>query len=312
MKRSISILVAFLALTSVFAFPSSVHAKDDATTSPTAWLQISPVSKRAALDPGQEYDDEFTVQNIGSEEFDFKVSAAPYNVESGTYNLNFSDETTYSQIYRWISFEETEYTLAAGEKQVVKFHISVPEDVAAGGQYATIFAESGGSDSDGGGIKTVSRVGMVLCAKISGEAREEAQVTAYDLPTFYSSFDAPKLKFNSTVKNSGNTDFEAAYHIEVNHLFGGENVYTKDFTYLILPESERNSETIWENTPLLGFFKVAYSITLPGEASRNETKLVIVIPPWLIVIFIALLTIIIVWITITIKKRRQLRSRLKL
>lgn len=311
-RKVIFALSSLLALT-LFAAPQIlVYAAENNTEGkPAMALQISPLSKRLLLNPGDQIDGDFTIQNVGSKEFAFKLSASPYNVVGDNANLNFSQETVYTQLSRWISFAQNSYTLSAGASQTVQYHIDVPSDVSGGGQYAVLFAEASGNGNSGG-IKATSRVGMVLYARVSGETRESAEIKEYSFPSSYISFNTPKLTVSAKVKNAGNTDFQAKYHLQVDPILGGEPFYTKDDISLVLPESENKNEIIWENTPLLGIFNVTYTVKLPGSTTRSETKAVIIIPPWLIIIAVILFLSLSAWTIIRIRKYRQNRSNFRL
>jgi hypothetical protein len=298
------VLVLGVFCTAALFAPAPTFADDD--EKPAVWLQISPVSQRLSLKPGDTGDYDFTVENIGSGEFTFKVYAAPYNVVGDNYDLNFTDETPRSQISRWITFDQDEYTLAPGDKQIVPYHIAVPEDVPGGGQYATIFAESGGKalDTNTSGVQTISRIGMILYARIAGETREAAEIVDYKIQNFYTS---GNVAVSSKVKNSGNTDFEAQYSIKVTSFFGA-TAYEKSEVHEIFPDSERRVIMTWEHTPLFGIFHVTQTVSVPGS-SRDETHLVLVIPPFMLIIALILLTFIIIWLIIFIKKRNVAKAK---
>lgn len=313
MKKQAILLTITLVLASIFGLSTTMADlayAEESETKPAVWLQISPPHKTLTLNPGDNYDGEFTVTNIGSEEFDFKVYASPFSVVGENYDHDYSSEKQYNQIYRWVTFEQETYTLAVNESQVVTYHIEVPEDVAAGSQHAVLFAESSGSSASGdaSGIKAVSRVGMRLAASIPGDTRVAIEINDYQLKRLYLSFNGPKISASSKIKNTGNVDAEAEYSLTVNPFFGGETVYNDSKTQLIYPDSEYKNEMVWEHTPLLGLFSVTYS-AVSGEASEEQTRVVFVIPMWLVIIVILLLTLLIVWIILKVKKRRQLRSK---
>ena len=50
----------------------------DQQAQPTVNMQLSPVTNRISLEPGQELTDSFTIENTGSADFQYKVYAAPY------------------------------------------------------------------------------------------------------------------------------------------------------------------------------------------------------------------------------------------
>lgn len=289
----------------------TVHA-EEVESKPAVWLQISPPHNTLTLNPGDKYDGEFTVTNIGSEDFIFKVYASPFSVVGENYDHDYLSEHNYNQIYRWITFEQDQYSLSVDESQIVSYHIEVPDDVAAGSQHAVIFAESSGNSTNDseGGIKAVSRVGMRLSVGVPGETREGSELSDYNVTKLYLSFKAPNVTVSSKIKNTGNTDFEARYHFQVDSFFGGEELHTENKTNLIYPESEYRQEMTWEKTPLLGLFNVTYTVSANGT-TEGGTHVVLVMPSWLAIIIIIILTLFIIWIILKLKKRRKLRSKVR-
>jgi hypothetical protein len=308
MKKYLVLTLTLIFLGIIPLLTSIARAEDK---KPAVWLQISPVSQKITVNPGDERDYELTVENIGSENLHFRVYVAPYNVSGENYDLNFTEETARTQITRWITFDQAEYDLKVGEKQLVKYHISVPEDVPDGGQYATIFAESNGdneqTETDSSGIKTVSRIGMIIYARIGGETREGMTITDFSLPTFYFS-GSSKIVATSTVKNAGNTDFEAKYYLTIKSFFG-DMLYDRSESHQILPESERKVELLWEDTPSMGIFNANYRVEIPSD-SKETSHLILVIPPFLLIIVFVIIVLAVIWIIIKVRRTRELKSRL--
>jgi hypothetical protein len=289
----------------MFSFMPMVLAED---SKPAVWLQLSPVSQKISLNPGDEKDYTLTVENIGSEKIHFRVYVTPYNVSGENYDLNFTEETARTQISRWITFEQTEYDLEVGQKQAITYHISVPADVPDGGQYATIFAESASEADqsiDTNGIKTVSRIGMVIYSSIGGDTREGMSIEDFSLPVLYFS---GKITGSSTVKNAGNTDFEAKYFFTVKSFFG-DTLYDRSETHQILPETDRKVEMIWEDTPALGIFNVMHRVEIPSDA-KTATHLVVIVPPFLLISIFLIIALATIWIIIKVKRASELKSRL--
>lgn len=285
------------------------------TTKPAVWLQISPVSNRVSLSKGGKYDYSFTVSNIGSESFSYHVYAAPYSITSEDYAVSFSTETNRTQVSRWIQFYDNEgnlsdtasFKIESGETQSVSYRITVPDDIPDGGQYACIFAESDETEGSvsGSGIKTVSRVGLIVYGRADGDTVDKAEIKDIDVPTFMTS---GKISATSKVENSGNTDFEAVYGLNIKSMFGRQ-LYEKNSSYNILPDTERKVKMEWEETPFMGIFQVHYVVRALDQM-EEFTKIVVIMPIFVIVLAIILLTLIIIWIIILIRKRRERKSRL--
>ena len=76
-----------------------------------------------------------------------------------------------------------------------------------------------------------------------------------------------------------------------------------------MPDTARREELTWENSQTMGIFKVTYRVEAMGEV-REETRILIILPLFMIIIIITLLTIITIWIIMVVRKRKERKSRL--
>ena len=310
-----------LALTGAAAPAINVFADEGTTSSAvssSSWIQVTPVSSRVVLRPGESLDYSMTVANIGTDKFSYSVYTAPYSVVDEDYNVSFSNETNRTQLSRWIKFIQEDGSttdtykgsLEPNAKHTINYRITVPEDVPAGGQYATIFAQTD-NDSENketSGITTVSRIGLVVYGRTNGETNESASITDWNVSGF---LNQGPITATSKVKNEGNTDIEAKYKFTVKSIFGN-TLHENEQAYNILPDTERRLSTEWENTSPMGLFWVTYSVSSSAlESAREETKLVVILPVYMIVIMLILLTILIIWIIMLVRKRKERKGRLK-
>lgn len=313
---------AFSPLANVFAEDGILISPQQNTTEVRAddgpvnsWLQVAPVSNRVKLIPGSTLEYSLIVSNIGNQNFDFSVYSAPYSIVDEDYNLSFSNENQRTQLSRWIQFINTDGsltdkfkgTVAAGEQMAVNYRITVPDDVPSGGQYAVILTQTeNDNEAESVGVQTVSRVGTVIYGRTDGDTNEKAELLSMDIPTFKTQ---GKINASSVVKNTGNTDFEAKYRFVVTSIIGKE-LYVSENSHLILPDTQRKAEFVWDDTPAIGIFQVHYQIETYGEMLKEKTVYVMIVPIYLIVIMILLLTFAVIWIIMLIRKRKERKSRL--
>ena len=152
-------------------------------------IQISPVENRVTLNANETNEYTFNVDNTGSEGYSFKVYTNPYSVVNEQYNPSFSNQNAYTQVSRWITFKndageysaEATYSVEAGQRKEVTYKITVPSDIPGGGQYAIIFVEAIPKDDNGGGIRTVSRLGLRVFGRTNGETKEKAEILSAEL-----------------------------------------------------------------------------------------------------------------------------------
>lgn len=297
---------------------------DQEEVKPATSISISPVSKILQLDPNSVYEDSFKITNSGSEDIRFEVYASPYSYvfseESNQYQLGFTNENSYTQITRWITFKDADGNYVKNPRFVVKpdesvqvyYRISTPASIPAGGQYAVLFAHTLSNEITSSGIRTEASPGLVVYGRANGETNISGEISELSLNQTLNDGTEVKNIINATakVKNTGNVDFMASGTLKIEGIFGRayyETPFMQGKTSVI-PESELGVSDAWEDTPYFGLFKASWTVK---AADRTETvsRMILILPAPIIVAMILLLTIIIVWITIMVRKRRERRSR---
>lgn len=329
MKKILSTFMVALAIISGLAISGSVHAEgEEDQPLPTNWIEISPTAAAVRLQGGQVVTGDsdscphnvdggcvVEVKNIGAESFQYRIYTTPYIVSGEDYQLSFSESasTSYTQISRWITFldhdgsyqREVVRTIAPGEVQKIQYRVDVPEDVPGGAQYAVIWAQTLNDPSAStASVQTISQAGMVITGRTIGDTRQTAEISEYDFTRF--AFSGP-LHANATIKNTGNTDFDAYYYYTAKTLFGKE-VYAMNDSLATYPDTEYHINVDWENTPFIGVFQVEFKVST-ADTVRSETHIVVILPIFVLILLIILLTIIIVWITIINRKRKERKAR---
>lgn len=309
------------------ALPSSVNAEEGAVSSGANSLRLSPSGTRLVLTAGKTLQgddpdcvsglsDECSIEvyNPGTVAFNYKVYVTPYAVTGSNNELSFSGEvrSNYTQISRWIDIQNTDgdfvkeatFRIEPGETKKLQYRVVIPEDIPGGSQYAVIWAQILNDNQSAGGIQTVGQVGTVITGRSSGESIEKAEVFEMDMTRF--AFSGP-LHASAKVNNVGNTDFVVNYSYTAKTFFGKE-VYSKDETLAAYPETNYEVAMDWEDTPMLGIFRVDFKISAAGE-EFVESHVVVIMPLIVLILLILLLTIVIVWIIIIIRKRKERKAR---
>ncbi len=325
MKRFVNIILATVMMVAgATMLPQAVHAEDEKAEYN---LQISPTAVTVTLMGGDVLEGTASkcpkdvdggcvmeVKNIGTKGLRYRVYASPYVVKGENYDLDFSEEasTSYTQISRWITIlgedggyaKEAEFAIEPGETQTIHYRIDVPEDVPGGAQYAVIWAQTIGTTTTSTGVQAIAQAGMVVSGRTIGDTQQTSDVYEYGFDRF--ALSGP-LKAQATIKNTGNTDFDAYYTYKARTIFGKE-IYTDQGTIATFPDTEYHINVNWENPPLLGIFQVEFRVS-GADTVKTETHIVVVMPIFVIVLLILLLTVVIVWIIIIIRKRKERKAR---
>lgn len=309
-------------------------------------ISISPVTETFDLKSASTYDGVLSVTNAGKVPFRFEVYSAPYsfalNEVTNDYGPDYSSENNFTQIARWIKVKnaEGEYvtslesedgshpTFAAepGQTIEVAYKITTPENIPAGGQYATLFARTLPNEGEGSGINAVANLGLKIFGRseegetiqsaeikdlrISRSLQKDVEVTEKGV-AMTRKMDVQNINGYALVKNTGNLDFTAKGTLTVTSIFGGNPYYqtaSNDAQVSIIPESELPVADEWEETPSFGLYKATWTVAA-GDLTETTSMVVCLIPPFVIVIGIILLTIIVIWIIMAIRRRKERRSR---
>lgn len=308
MKKILACLI--LSLVGLFGVSNNAFAEGAA-------MKISPVANSFNIKAGDVQNYTFSIENSGTEKYSFKVYTAPYNVMNEDYTNDFTKETNYSQITRWVTFQDDSgsfssnptYSIEPGEKKTIVYRISVPDNIPEGGQYATIMAETltnnEVTEENSMSIASVTRVGLILIGHGSGATDNIAEIVDYKLTGF---FTRDEVEAQATVKNTGNTDFNAEYTLTAKSIFG-KTLYSNTDSFVIFPETKRRFSTNWTDTPMFGIFNVSWTVKAL-DAEKTESHIILILPIFVIVIALLLLTSIIIWAIILFRKRKERSSRL--
>ena len=325
----ISCLALFMAV-GIFSLMSTNIAKAEDNNEASELIKaatsisISPVNKVLQLEPSTVYEDSFKITNSGSESIKFEVYASPYSYtfseSDNEYRLGFSNENTYTQITRWITFMDSngnfvkspQFTAEPGESVEITYHISTPSSIPAGGQYAVLFAHTLSDASKSGGIRTEASPGLVIYGRSLSETVVSGEISDLTIDKSIQIDGENKNIINASakVKNTGNIDFMGIGKLKVEGIFGQAYYETpqNQGKVSVIPESELVVSDKWDDTPYFGLFKATWTVSAAKE-SETISKVILILPMPIIVIAISLLTIITIWIIIMVKKRRERRSR---
>ena len=261
------------------------------------------------LKPGETYSGEFKVLNpsVDSSVVNYKISVAPLTYETWHYEPSFSDPDDYNQIVDWVTLGSTEGSLDPQVKDVVKFTIEVPEDAPAGGQYCAFLValdNTPGEGDSGVSVSNKAQIAILLYAKVAGETREEGYVLENNVPAI--SLNQP-IKTSSLVENTGNVHIPATYTLRVFPLFSNEEIYSNEeapVVSTIFPDTVKYSEKTWDETPLLGLFRIEQDIDFGDRINRKES-FCLVAPTWLVILALVFFASIIFALVERILRRRK-------
>lgn len=288
----------FLSITGLFG-STPVNAENFKTH-----LLVSPASQSLGkLEPGKIYRGEFLVKNIGTENFKYKVSVAPYYEDNEEGNPTYTTTNNYTYLSEWITFDTDAGSLAPQEEKKVHYTVKVPAGTAGGAQNAAIMVESDESVDESKMVSASARIAMILFSQVNGETNACGKIVDKSIPGLLLN---PPIMASGRVENCGNIDLNVKYVMNIYPLFSDEEIYSNADNPKVLatlPETRRYTALEWEGTPSFGIFKVRLDITYNGKTETIE-KIVLICPLWLIVLVIVFIGALIFWLVSRNRERK--------
>jgi len=245
-------------------------------------LTVSPIRSELDITPGTSLDGALTVTNSTNSLMRVKFESEEFKVINQQYDYAFSQE---SDISKWITFENNDFSLEPGKKTTITFNVGVPLSTEPGGRYASIFVSTD-TEGKGSSAGSVQRIASLLYINILGDVSRFGKLISLNTPWLISD----KSSWSAAIQNSGTTHFRSRYGLKIYTIFGDEVSSFSDDS-LILPGTIRMVKGDLKQPFLPGFYKVVYTIGLGDTPAKIDARFFIYIPLWSIAIFVALFII---------------------
>ena len=274
---------------------------------------VTPMSNVLDLKPGDTYEGYILVAcpDNSKEDFSYHVEVSPYSVIGKEYNADLTSISDSTAITNWVRISNPTGTIKPNESVRVNYTITVPEDVAGGGQYAALVVNknASGANTESVGINNVFGIASVIYAKVDGEINHSGEVLENTVPGFTTSL---PISANVMIKNDGNIHEAANIYLKIKNVFNGEVVYPKEgssggFEEEIMPGTTRYLQQSIRDISPLGIYEVTQTIDYLGQ-SNVVTQTMIVCPIWFMFLVFVTVCSIISYIISRVLKRKKTKE----
>lgn len=257
-------------------------------------ISISPVTKEVNLLPGTSLDGYISVTNSTNEKASLSLSVEEFNVANYQYDYTFIKE---SDISKWISFQEDELSLGSNQTKNINYTIGVPLSTEPGGRYLSIFVSSDKKFDSNESILR-QRLASLIYINVEGEVTRSGSTITFNSPWLI--IDNPS--WSTTLRNSGTTHYRSRYSVSVVNLFGKKVTEDKSGEALVLPGTIRLIKDNFNLPKWPGIYKLNYHIGLGDNPAFKQTKIIIYLPFYLIIVLFFVVIILIIKIKSLIRK----------
>ncbi|MEO8785135.1 MAG: hypothetical protein ABI221_02360 [Candidatus Saccharimonadales bacterium] len=270
-------------------------------------ITLSPTSRTLTIQPGDQATGQLKVLDQGTNALNLKLYTTPYHVSGEEYDQSFTPLPGAPNVASWFKLSQSQATLAASSELDVNYTINVPAGTPAGGYYAVAFAEaSGQSNGSKTGVIVSQRVGTIFYLTVGGNLEAKGSIL-----TWKSSFlQKPPLTASLRVANPGNIHFPVNFTTTVKDVFG-RTKYSVTTQKEILPQTIRNIEVNWPQSPAIGLVKVGGSVEYLGQTRYLPSRWVLVMSSTARLVVAAIIALLILWTIFPIIKKRKTNKHYK-
>ncbi len=284
-------------------------------------IGTAPTSEYLELQPGQTYNGEIVVWNLSGIETNYNILKRGFRQidnQPGTA-IMLTPEDDLKSLYSassWITLEKENILLEPNKNQKIYYEIKVPKEVTKGEYNAIIaFSSENNQGANGTAALTTLSSGMPILIKVGDDFVENAELLKFNTDKNFYEF--PNVKFETIIKNIGDTHIAPAGEIVLTNIFKQEvaRIPVNPNSQSILRENSGNYQINWDfdkfltpdNKIILGPIDanliVTYRSFQPGFAPLTATTSFWIIP-WKYLIGLLLLIVLLIITIKQIKKKK--------
>lgn len=187
-----------------------------------------------------------------------------------------------TELAHWITLPKN-VMLGPGEQRQVPVTIKIPKNAPPGGHFAVIWW--GTASPDAKQVSIVTRAGILVFLRISGEVNESAELLKFSADRGKFFFGKMPENFVVLFKNNGNTYQKPKGEIFVKNIFGGKIVDfgVNEIDMILLPDTENTLRIAkkFEKAPFaFGFYKADLSLRWGEKPESAEKSVWFFVFPW--------------------------------
>ncbi|MEX1123686.1 MAG: hypothetical protein WEC81_00740 [Patescibacteria group bacterium] len=278
----------------VFLSPLAVFAQAQNLNQGAAGIQVTPVIDEFDINPGGVVERQITIDNLTRNATTYYPVVMNFEADKETGEPVFIGENerfTKYALSNWVTFSESSFILAPGERKKISYVVNAPGDATPGGHYGAILfsTEKPEFDENGVFVGVVGLIGTLALATVPGDIIENLLVNSFKSPTIVF---APPASFETTIGNYGNVHVRPEGGITIRNWFGKQSTYliVNESKGAVLPESQRLFKNNWDFSWLaIGRYTANLSLSYGDGKSVAELRTFYIIPYWFIVLVGALI-----------------------
>ena len=275
---------------------------------PSLALTVGPVKLEHSIDPGNSISGQILLLNDREETKTFYPVFEKYIEVDGEKKFLPGE----SEIASWFELPSA-VTLEPNEQKMIPFTIRIPEGAEPGGHFAVMWWSTAPPVKEPGSeVAIVSRVGILVYLRISGEIQESGRLVSFGVSNQKRFLNYLPINFSVVFESTGNVHLKPQGEIKIKDIFGRtkEVLKVNEFGLSVLPQSKKTFVATWGSKEesagqkksgffsqlknerqgfAFGLYKAELQLEYGEDKKQSQEKFTFLVIPWRILIFVILI-----------------------
>lgn len=201
-------------------------------------FSISPPNFEISANTSDKVTNTLKIENLSDIPLTFNVRTQNFKAYGDEGQVTITEEDSSYSINQWLKYNVSTFTVEAKKSYLLDFTIEIPTNAEPGSHFGAIVVGTVPPPTSGGAeASVIQEIGSLILIRLQGDVTESAELITFAPIT--NIFTDPKIKFNTTVENTGSVHFKMTPILHIYDIFGNE-VQKYDLTSKnILPASRR-------------------------------------------------------------------------
>jgi len=251
---------------------------------------VGPGRAEIGVKPGQTVVYEISVANRISDGrvFDLTVEDMTGTDDATQSVVLLGDSRGPYTIKDYISFPESSFTLALGERARIPVTISIPADAEPGGYYGGVLVSTVRRDgieenSNAPRSPIIARIGTLFFVTVPGEVETSGETKELLQINKQLWYEKGPVHMSILFENTGSIHLNPYGEVRVHNLFGEEVGFIELEPWFVLPKSLRSRKVDWDRGLLFGRYTATAYVNRGYEDIVDTVSTTFWVLPWKIV-----------------------------
>lgn len=268
-----SIVIFIVSICVLFFYSPAVHAKELKNKG----LYVSPLRQLIEVDNSVPYKGQITVANYTNKQAQIKLFVEEFSVTDYDYDYRFKSPPSH----QWIKLSQESVSLAPNKSKKIDYTIIVPDRVAPGGYYFTLFASQNIPASNG--LAKEVRAGALLNVTVKGNLVYSNYVESSTVPWIVVGESIP---LDIDIRNDGNVHFFSSITARTRGLFTNYLVQTGNHQFF--PHTIRSLSAEFPSPKVPGIYRFEYGYSGTSIGVAQKERYFLYVPVWFLCLLVVM------------------------